>query len=54
MIGKEVLLGNGYADLVAVEPSGRLVVVEMKLSRNPKPGGPSARRSSPTPHTSRA
>ena len=34
MIGKEVLLGNGYADLVAVEPSGRLVVVEMKLSRN--------------------
>ncbi len=34
MIGKEVLLGNGYADLVAVEPSGRLVVVEMRLSRN--------------------
>lgn len=34
MIGKEVLLGNGYADLVAVEPSGRLVVVEMRLFRN--------------------
>ena len=34
VVGKEVLLGNGYADLVAVEPSGRLVVVEIKLSRN--------------------
>src|SRR5918997_823028 len=34
MIGKEVALGNGYADLVAVEPSGRLVVVEIKLSSN--------------------
>jgi len=34
MIGKEVLLGDGYADLIAVERSGRLVVVEMKLSRN--------------------
>ena len=54
MIGKAVLLGNGYADLVAVEPSGRLVVVEMKLFRNPKPAGLSSRRSSPTPHTSRA
>ena len=54
MIGKEVLLGNGYADLVAVEPSGRLVVVEMKLFRNPNPAGLSSRRSSPTPHTSRA
>ena len=34
VLGKEVLLGNGYADLVAVEPSGRLVVIEIKLSRN--------------------
>jgi len=32
--GKEVGLGNGYADIVAVEPSGRLAVVEFKLSRN--------------------
>jgi len=32
--GKDVGLGNGYADLVAIEPSGRLVVVEIKLSRN--------------------
>lgn len=34
VVGKEVGLGNGYADLVAVEPSGRLAVVEIKLSRN--------------------
>ncbi len=34
VVGKEVLLGNGYADLVAIEPSGRLVIVEIKLSRN--------------------
>jgi hypothetical protein len=34
VLGKEVGLGNGYADLVAIEPSGRLVVVEIKLSRN--------------------
>ena len=24
IVGKEVSLGNGYADLIAVEPSGRL------------------------------
>lgn len=36
VLGKEVLLGNGYADLVAVEPSGRLVIVEIKPSRNAK------------------
>jgi hypothetical protein len=34
VVGKEVLLGNGYADLVAVEPSGRLVIAEIKLARN--------------------
>jgi hypothetical protein len=34
VIGKEVGLGNGSADLVAIEPSGRLAVVEIKLSRN--------------------
>ena len=34
VVGKEVGLGNGYADLVAIEPSGRLAVVEIKLSRN--------------------
>jgi hypothetical protein len=30
VVGREVLLGNGYADLLAVESSGRLVVVEIK------------------------
>jgi hypothetical protein len=34
VVGKEVGLGNGYADIVAVEPSGRLAVVDFKLSRN--------------------
>lgn len=34
VVGKEVGLGNGYADLLAVEPSGRLAVVEIKLARN--------------------
>jgi hypothetical protein len=31
---KEVVLGNGYADLIAVEPSGRLAIIEIKLARN--------------------
>lgn len=34
VVGREVLLGNGYADLLAVEPSGRLAVIEVKLARN--------------------
>lgn len=34
VVGREVLLGNGYADLIAVEPSGRLAIIEVKLSRN--------------------
>lgn len=34
VVGKEVLLGNGYADLVAIEPSGRLVILKIKLSKN--------------------
>lgn len=34
VLGREVLLGNGYADLIAVEPSGRLAVIEVKLSKN--------------------
>lgn len=32
--GREVALGNGSADLIAVEISGRLVVIEVKLARN--------------------
>ncbi len=34
VLGHEVPLGSGYADLLAVEPSGRLVVLEVKLARN--------------------
>jgi hypothetical protein len=34
ILWKEVLLGNGYADLIATEASGRLVVIEVKLARN--------------------
>lgn len=34
VLGREVALGPGYADLVAVEPDGRLVVIEIKLRRN--------------------
>lgn len=34
VLGREVGLGPGYADLVAVESDGRLVVVEIKLRKN--------------------
>ena len=34
ILGREVLLGNGYADLIAVEPTGRLAIIEVKLARN--------------------
>jgi hypothetical protein len=34
VLGREVALGSGYADLVAVEPDGRLSVIEIKLRRN--------------------
>ena len=34
VIGREVQLGNGYADLIAIEPAGRLAVIEIKLARN--------------------
>ncbi len=34
IVGREVQLGSGYADLLAVEPEGRLVIVEIKLARN--------------------
>jgi alkylated DNA nucleotide flippase Atl1 len=34
VVGREVQLGGGYADLVAVEPTGRLVLIEVKLARN--------------------
>jgi len=34
VVGREVRLGAGYADLIAVEPDGRLAVLEIKLARN--------------------
>ena len=34
VIGKEVWLGGNYADLIAIEPSGRPCVIEVKLAAN--------------------
>ena len=33
-LGREVRLGTGYADVLAVEESGRPVIIEVKLARN--------------------
>ena len=34
IVGREVQLGNGYVDLLAVETTGRLALIEIKLGRN--------------------
>jgi RecB family endonuclease NucS len=34
VVGREVQLGNGFADLIAIEPNGRIAVIEIKLARN--------------------
>ena len=34
ILGREVPLGSGYADLVGVETSGRPVIIEVKLAQN--------------------
>jgi hypothetical protein len=34
ILGREVSLGNGSADLVGIEPTGRIAVIEVKLARN--------------------
>lgn len=34
VLGREVALGPGYADLIAVEVDGRLTVIEIKLHKN--------------------
>jgi RecB family endonuclease NucS len=34
VVGREVNLRSGYADLMAVESNGRLVIIEMRLRRN--------------------
>ncbi len=36
VLGSEVQLGAGYADILAVEPSGRPAIVEVKLASNPE------------------
>ena len=34
IVGREVLLGANWADLIAVEPNGRLAIIEIKLAKN--------------------
>jgi RecB family endonuclease NucS len=34
VLGREVRLGSGFADLLAVESTGRLVIIEVKLAGN--------------------
>lgn len=34
ILGSEVQLGAGYADILAVEPSGRPAIIEVKLAKN--------------------
>ena len=36
VLGSEVQLGNGYADILAVEASGRPAIIEVKLASNPE------------------
>lgn len=36
VLGSEIQLGNGYADILAVESSGRPAIIEVKLERNPE------------------
>ena len=34
ILGREVSVGSGYADLIGIESDGRLVVIEIKLRKN--------------------
>ena len=34
VVGREVALGPGWADLVAIEADGRLAIIEIKLRKN--------------------
>ncbi len=36
VLGSEIPLGNGYADILAVESTGRPAIIEVKLARNPQ------------------
>lgn len=36
VLGSQIRLGSGLADILAVEPSGRPTIIEVKLGRNPE------------------
>ncbi len=36
ILGREVPLGGSYADLIAIEQSGRLAIIEIKLAKSPE------------------
>lgn len=36
VLGSQIRLGSGYADILAVESSGRPTIIEVKLGRNPE------------------
>ncbi len=35
ILGREVPLGSGYADLIGLEATGQVVIIEIKLAKNP-------------------
>jgi hypothetical protein len=36
VVGREVRIGTGFTDLLAVEPNGRLAIIEIKVASNPE------------------
>jgi RecB family endonuclease NucS len=34
VVGREVQVGSGWADLIALEPSGQVAIIEIKLARH--------------------
>lgn len=44
VVGREVPLGGGFADLIAVERSGRMAVIEVNSPAIPRPDEPSSHR----------
>ncbi len=47
VLGREVQLGNGYADLIAIQPTGRIAIIEIKLRGMRRRVGQLLRRYSP-------
>jgi hypothetical protein len=41
LVGHEVPLGSGWADVIAVEPCGRVALFEAKLAQNAEVAAPS-------------